>query len=136
LQRSIQIVVPGADFAVPHGAPRGTYRVHPITGGLPPTARAPFEVAVGKPVPPPEFMTVALVGKTAIATGRNLTETTWMEVVGPQGAVHRVLPTLRDDGTLVIDVSGVDLPKVPIRVRLHNLSPGGGPGPYFILDPS
>jgi hypothetical protein len=92
-------------------------------------------VTVGAPVPPPEILGVTVAGTTAIVTGRHLTETTWIEVEGPDGTVHRVLPALRDDGALVTDVTGVVLPTVPIRVRAHNLPPGGGAGPYYVLRP-
>jgi hypothetical protein len=134
VRHAVQILVPGPVFAVPAGAPRGTYAVVPVSAGFPPVAGEPFEAPVGEEAPVPELQGVEIAGDFAILRGRNFTETTWLEVFSPDGPVHRVRPRMREDGTLELDVRGVALPRVPIWLRPHNLPPGGGPGPRFLLD--
>jgi hypothetical protein len=125
LGRTLEVVVPGEELPARPPLARGTWRVAPIHAGFPPRAGALRVVELGEPIDPPHLASARWEGSTLVFAGRDLYELTWLEARYPDGALHRVLPELRD-GELCVDLAGLVVPEEPFPVVAVNPRPGGG----------
>ena len=114
------------------GVPRGRYRAVPMHAGFPPVAGEAFALDVGAAVDPPVIHAVGRKGSRLRFTGRELGETTWLEVELPDRQVARLLPDWAD-GALEVDLAGLVVPEVKVPVTACSPPPGGGRGPVFLL---
>ena len=118
------------------GVPRGRYRAVPVHAGWPPVAGEAFVVDVGPALDPPVIHAVTRTGSRLRFTGRDLGETTWLEVelTDPDGG-RRTAPLFPSwvDGAPEVDLEGLVVPDVKVPLTACNPPPGGGRGPVFLL---
>ncbi len=132
--RTLERIVPGGTLPAQLDLPRGLYRVAPILEGFPPRAGKAFELEVGPRVPPPKLESATWEGDRLAFAGRNLTETTWLEATYPDGSAQRVLPHV-EAKRLVVDLTGLAVPKELFLVVGVNPPPGGGRGRAIRVEP-
>jgi predicted SAM-dependent methyltransferase len=131
-QRTLERIVPGETLVIPPDLPRGLYESVPVFEGFPSVAGPPREIEVGEPIDPPVIESTNLEEGSLSLFGSNLTPTTWLETVFPDGTVHRILPCFKN-GHLFVYLEGLEIPDVELPVTPVNLPPGEGRGPTYNL---